>query len=145
MPSGFQSLWLKFLSTDVAQDKSCVPGDPLGVLEGGGYRICCFPALFTYIFSPSPLLLDQTWPPHSHTPQTEMVPIPCAPWGSSLRYCWTPGLYLCGLLHKSLLRVAPMYFIVFRNSVMRGILWLLVYEWGQRLTTNGKTRRHFPA
>lgn len=79
VPGGFWSLWLKFLSTDVAQDKSWVPDNPLGVLEGGGYRICCFPALLTYIFSPSPLLPDQTWPPHACTPQTELVPIPVLP------------------------------------------------------------------
>lgn len=145
VPGGFWSLWLKFLSTDVAQDKSWVPGNPLGVLEGGGYRICCFPALLTYIFSPFPLLPDQTWPPHACTPQTELVSIPCGPWCSSSHYCWTLGLCLHGLLHKILLRVAPTYFLVFRNSVMRGILWLLVYEWGQRLTTNRKIRRPFPA
>lgn len=124
VPGGFWSLWLKFLSTDVAQDKSWVLGNPLGVLEGGGYRICCFPALLTYIFSPFPLLPDQTWPPHACTPQTELVPIPCGPWCSSSHYCWTLGLCLHGLLHKILLRVAPTYFLVFRNSVMRGILYM---------------------
>lgn len=115
VPGGFWRLWFKFLSTAVAEDKSCVPGNPLGVLESGGYRICCFSALLTYIFSPSPLLPDQTWLLHSHIPQTEMVPIPCAHWCSSSHYCWTLGLYLHGLLHKILLKVAPMYFLFFRK------------------------------